>query len=264
MSLMGRTLDGEVAYITGASSGIGAACALRLAELGASVVLGARRADRLEEVAAACRERAKDANGARVLALPLDVNDDGSVDAFLAEAETQVGPCTILVNNAGGAKGTGRVGEAKLEDWDWMLDTNVRSLFRLTHKVLPGMLARGRGDIVMVASVAGLEPYPGGSVYCAAKAAVHAFSSALRQETLGKDIRVITLDPGLVETEFSLVRLGDAEKAKKVYEGLTPLSADDVADCAAFALTRPRHMCVDHMLVLATAQAGTRAIHRQA
>lgn len=260
MSLMGRRLEGEVAYITGASSGIGAACALRLVELGASVVLGARRQERLAEVAAACRERAP---SARVLALPLDVNDDASVDAFLAEGEKQLGAPTILVNNAGGAKGTGRVGEARLEDWDWMLDTNVRSLFRLTHKVLPGMLAQNRGDILMVASVAGLEPYPGGSVYCAAKAAVHAFSSALRQEVLGKDIRVITLDPGLVETEFSLVRLGDAEKAKKVYEGLTPLSADDVADCAAFALTRPRHMCLDHMLVLATAQAGTRAIHRE-
>lgn len=260
MSLMGRRLDGEVAYITGASSGIGAACALRLVEHGASVVLGARREDRLAEVAAACRERA---DGAKVVALPLDVNDDASVDAFLTTGKQRAGDCTILVNNAGGAKGTGKVADADLADWDWMLDTNVRSLFRLTHKVLPGMIERDHGDVVMVASVAGIEPYPGGSVYCAAKAAVQAFSSALRQEVLGRNIRVITLDPGLVETEFSVVRLGDVERAKKVYEGVTPLTADDVADCAAFALTRPRHMCLDRMLILATAQAGTRAIHRR-
>lgn len=260
MSLAGRRLDGEVAYITGASSGIGAACALRLVEHGASVVLGARRQGRLAEVARACKERA---DGATVVALPLDVNDDASVDAFLAEGQRQAGSCTILVNNAGGSKGVGHVIDADPDDWDWTLDTNVRSLFRITQKVARGMVARDHGDIVMVASVAGVEPYAGGNVYSAAKAAVQAFATSLRLELLGKDIRVITLDPGLVETEFSLVRLGDVAKAKKVYEGLTPMTAEDVADCAAFALTRPRRMCVDRMLILATDQAGTRAIHRR-
>jgi NADP-dependent 3-hydroxy acid dehydrogenase YdfG len=194
--------------------------------------------------------------------LPLDVNDDDSVVRYMSEAERRVGPCDILINNAGGAKGTGRVVDADISDWSWMIDTNATSLFRLTQKIVGQMQQRGGGDIVMVASVAGIEPYPGGSVYCAVKAAVQAFARALRQEVLGQNIRVMTLDPGLVETEFSLVRLGDAEKAAKVYEGLTPLQADDVADCAVFAVTRPRHVCLDHLLVLATAQAGTRAIHR--
>lgn len=261
MSLQGESLRGRVAYVTGASSGIGAATALRLVEHGADVVLGARRLDLLEEVAQRCRAAAG-VGGARVAALSLDVNDEESVDHFLRTAEQSVGPCDVLVNNAGGAKGTGRVIDAEPSDWSWMIDTNATSLFRLTQKVVRQMQERGGGDVVMVASVAGLEPYPGGSVYCAVKAAVQAFAKALRQEVLGKNIRVVTLDPGLVETEFSLVRLGDPEKARQVYEGLTPLQADDVADCAVFAVTRPRHVCLDHLLVLATAQAGTRAIHR--
>lgn len=261
MSLEGESLRGRVAYVTGASSGIGAATALRLVEHGADVVLGARRLERLEDVAERCRAAAKE-HDAGVIALSLDVNDEASVDQFLLEAGRRAGPCDVLVNNAGGARGTGRVVDAELSDWSWMIDTNATSLFRMTQKVVRQMQERGGGDVVMVASVAGLEPYPGGSVYCAVKAAVHAFAKALRQEVLGHNIRVVTLDPGLVETEFSLVRLGDPEKARKVYEGLTPLQADDVADCAVFAVTRPRHVCLDHLLVLATAQAGTRAIHR--
>lgn len=251
---------GQTAYITGASSGIGAALAEKLGEAGAAVVLGARRLDRLQEV----REKiCRSSPHARVTLLPLDVNDAASVDAFLAEGAHLAGPPTIWVNNAGLALGNDPVEHADLTDWERMLDTNVRAVFRLTRQVLPGMLERGGGDIVMIASVAGVEPYAGGSVYCATKAALHAFSNALRQETLGRNLRVLTFDPGLVETEFSEVRFkGDAQRAKNPYSGISPLTAEDVAECVVFALTRPRHVSLDRMLILATAQAGTRLVHR--
>lgn len=260
MSLIGEKLFDHVAYVTGASSGIGAACARRLAEHGASVVLGARRTDRLAEVADDVKTLAP---SVQVCALPLDVNDDASVDAFLKDAEAKVGPCDILINNAGLAAGKDPVVDADVADWDRMLSTNVRSLFVLTKKVLRGMLDRGHGDLVNIASMAGVEPYPGGSVYCASKAAVQAFAESLRHEVLGKNIRVMTMDPGMADTEFSLVRLGSEEAAKDAYKGLIPLSGDDVADCVVFALSRPRHMSLDRMYICATAQAGTRNIHRE-
>jgi NADP-dependent 3-hydroxy acid dehydrogenase YdfG len=252
-------LDGWTAYITGASAGIGAACAERIAGLGARVVIGARRKEKLDAV----RARVEELHQTEVVALPLDVNDPQSVQRFLEEGERQAGPCDILVNNAGGAKGVGLVEDADLEDWQWMVDTNATALFRITRMVLPGMIERGRGDIVNIASIAGVAPYAKGSVYCAVKAAVQAFSESMRQETLGKNIRVFCFDPGLVETEFSVVRLGDAEQAKAVYEGLEPLTGEDVADCVEFGLSRPRRMCLDRMQIMATAQAGTRAMHRR-
>ena len=262
MSLSGRSLAGEVAYVTGASSGIGAAIAVSLAELGAAVVLGARRVERLQDVEARIRARAPDA---RVATLPLDVVDHASVDAFLKGADVRAGPPTILVNNAGLARGAARVADADLEQWDEMIDVNVRAAFSVTRKVLPGMLERGRGDVVMIASVAGREPYAGGSVYSATKAAMKAFARSLRVEMLGQPIRVLVFDPGMVETEFSVVRWGgDVARAQKVYEGMRPLSADDVADCVAFAITRPLHMSVDEMLILAQDQAGTQQVHRRA
>lgn len=256
-----RPLHDEVAYITGASAGIGAAVALELCRAGAAVVLGARRQDKLEGVMA---QLEREVPGARVLALPLDVRAPASIDEWLFRGAS-LGPCSILVNNAGLAVGRHRVDEADEAAWDTMLDTNVRAVFSLTRKVLPGMRARGRGDIVMMASVAGLEPYAHGSVYCASKAALHAFSRSLRAEVLGEDIRVLTFDPGMVETEFSLVRNGgDAEAARKVYAGMRPLTAGDVAECVGFALTRPRHVSLDRMLILSTDQLGTQQVHRRA
>jgi 3-hydroxy acid dehydrogenase / malonic semialdehyde reductase len=261
MSLIGRSLENEVAYITGASSGIGAATAVALAELGATVVLGARRVERLQEVEARIAARAPQA---RTAILPLDVTDHASVDAFLKGADVRAGPPTILVDNAGIAKGNARVAEADLEQWDEMIDVNVRAAFAVARKVLPGMLERGRGDLVFMASVAGREPYAGGSVYSATKAALKAFARSLRVEMLGKPIRVLVMDPGMVETEFSAVRFGgDVARAKAVYAGMRPLSADDVADCVAFALTRPLHMSVDEMLILSADQTGTQQVHRR-
>lgn len=256
-----RRLDDDTAFITGASAGIGRATALKLAALGARVVLGARRKDRLDAVKAEVEAAVV---GARVSALAVDVTDRAAVSAWLAAGEQAQGPCSILVDNAGLALGRAHVKDLTEADQDTMLDVNVRAAFDLVRKVVPGMIARGRGDIVLMASVAGSEPYAGGSIYCASKAALQAFARALRAELLGHDIRVLTLDPGLVETEFSLVRnKGDADAAKKPYEGLTPLSADDIADCAAFALSRPRHMSLDRMLILAQAQLGTQAFARK-
>jgi NADP-dependent 3-hydroxy acid dehydrogenase YdfG len=261
MSLLGQRLDDKTAFITGASSGIGAAIAERLCQHGAQVVLGARRLDKLDEVVHRIK---KAVNGAKILALPLDVNDEESVDAWLERGAREMGPVDILVNNAGLAAGADPVVSAERRHWDAMLETNVRSVFLITQKVVTDMIERGGGDIAMIASVAGLSPYPGGSVYCASKAAVQAFAKSLRYETNDKNIRVLTFDPGMVETEFSVVRFdGDASKAEDVYQGVEPLTAGEVADCVAFGLTRPRHMCLDSMMIMATAQAGTRGVHRE-
>jgi NADP-dependent 3-hydroxy acid dehydrogenase YdfG len=255
---MNRRLNDDVAFITGASSGIGRAVAFALARAGAALVLGARRLERLDEVRA---DIEREVPRARVHVGAVDVTDEASLDRWLLSAPW---PCTILVPNAGLALGRARVDELDLNDADVVIDTNVRAVFAMTRKLLPGMLSRGRGDIVMMASVAGSEPYANGSVYCASKAALQAFARSLRAELLGKDIRVLTLDPGMVETDYSLVRMkGDAVAANKVYQGMRPLSADDVADCVTFALTRPRHMSIDRMLILATDQLGTQAVHRR-
>lgn len=246
-------MDGQeargTAVVTGASSGIGAATARRLAAEGFDVVLGARRLDRLEEIAATIGGRA----------LPLDVTDTASVDAFCAA----VPDCRVLVNNAGGALGLDPVETADEEAWRWMYDANVLGVLRVTRGLLPALLASGDGHIVTIGSIAAHEPYPGGAGYNAAKFGVRAVMGVLRQELLGRPVRITEIDPGMVETEFSVVRFGgDAERAARVYEGVTPLTADDVADCIAFAVTRPSHVNIDSMLVLARDQAGARQVFR--
>lgn len=254
-------LDGEVAFVTGASSGIGAAIAHHLASLGASLVLGARREDRLAEVAKAIMA---DHPKARVTTLTVDVRDRTSLARFVEDGEKAQGPCSILVNNAGLAAGADPFITASIDDHDQMIDTNLRAVVDLSRLVVPGMVERNRGDIVVIASVAGVDAYPGGSLYCATKAAVLKFAAVLRKELLGKDIRVLSFNPGLVQTEFALVRFkGDADKAKGPYRGMTPLSAHDVADCVAFALTRPRHVCLDEMLILATDQSSATTVFRR-
>jgi NADP-dependent 3-hydroxy acid dehydrogenase YdfG len=239
-----------VAVVTGASSGIGAATAHRLAKEGFSVVLGARRLDRLREVA--------DATGGR--ALELDVTDAGSVEGFVAA----IPECRVLVNNAGGAKGLDPVETSSDADWQWMFDTNVLGTVRMTRMLLPKLEASGDGHVVMIGSVAGIEAYPGGAGYNAAKFSVRALTQVLRLELLGRPIRITEVDPGMVETEFSVVRFnGDAGRAAKVYEGVDPLSADDVADCVAFAVTRPPHVNLDQIVITSRDQAMARTIHRR-
>lgn len=237
------------AVVTGASSGIGAATARALTADGWDVVVGARRLDRIEALAAEVGGRG----------LPLDVTDAASVAAFVAA----VPECRLLVNNAGGALGVTPVVEADEDEWRTMYETNVLGVVRMTKGLLGALEAGGDGHIVTIGSIAGHEPYPGGGGYNAAKFAVRSVMSVLRQELLGRPIRVSEIDPGMVETEFSLVRFGgDAGRAARVYEGVTPLTADDVAECVRWVASLPSHVNVDQMIVLARDQAGARHVHR--
>jgi NADP-dependent 3-hydroxy acid dehydrogenase YdfG len=238
------------AVVTGASSGIGAATARALHEAGYDLVIGARRLDRLRAVAGPL--------GARPL--PLDVTDADSVGAFCAE----VPDCRLLVNNAGGALGLEPIADADEDRWRSMYDANVLGVLRMTRALLPALVASGDGHVVTIGSIAGHEPYPGGAGYNAAKFAVRAVMAVLRQELLGQPVRVTEIDPGMVETEFSLVRFGgDAERAAAVYQGVEALTAGDVADCVAFAVTRPARVNIDSMVVLPRDQAGARQVHRR-
>lgn len=239
-----------VAVVTGASSGIGAATARRLVAEGFDVVVGARRLDRLREVA--------EPLGAR--AVELDVTSTTSVDAFCDEIEG----CSVLVNNAGGALGLDRFEDADEERWRTMYESNVLGSVRMTRALLPKLEASGDGRVVMVGSIAGWEPYEGGSGYNAAKFALRAATKALRYELLGRPVRVTSIDPGMVETEFSIVRFGgDEERAAKVYAGVEALTADDVADCIAFAVTRPSHVNIDTLIVTPRDQAGPGKVFRR-
>jgi len=255
-----RPLAGRVAVVTGASSGIGWATAMRLASLGAELVVGARRSERLAELCAAITNQGGVADG-----LPLDVADPSSAEAFVREVCARRGGLDILINNAGLARGFEPVVEASETDWREMIEANVMGLMRMTRLFLPNLLRRPRGDIVHVGSVAGLQPYARGAAYCASKAAVEAFVEALRLELLGTEVRQLVIEPGLVtDTEFSQVRFhGDRERAQAVYRGLVPLSAGDVADCIAFAVTRPAHVCIQRLLLMPTAQAAVTAVARR-
>lgn len=237
------------AIVTGASSGIGAATARQLAAAGFHVVLGARRLALVEEVA-------EEVGG---LALPLDVTDPSSVAAFVEAA----GPCRVLVNNAGGAKGLAPVAEADEDHWRWMWETNVLGTLRLTKALLPKLVESGDGHVVTVTSVAAQEVYDNGAGYTSAKHAQSALHRTLRGELLGQPVRFTEVLPGLVETEFSLVRFeGDEEKASRVYEGLQPLTAEDVADVIVFAVTRPSHVNLDQIVLKPRAQASATRTHR--
>ena len=247
-----KPLGGRIAVVTGASSGIGAATARLLAEHGASVVLGARRRDRLEQV----RESIA-ISGGEAACVPVDVADAASTQAFVAEVLARHGTLDILVNSAGLARGFEPVLENDEQDWREMIEANVMGLMRMTRAFLPALIARGGGDIVHVGSIAGLEAYAKGAAYCASKAAVESFVRALRLELVGSRIRQLLIEPGMVETEFSVVRFhGDQNRADAVYRGLVPLSAEDVAECILFALTRPAHVSVQTLLVTPTAQAS--------
>jgi NADP-dependent 3-hydroxy acid dehydrogenase YdfG len=238
------------AVVTGASSGIGMATARRLAAEGFEVVVGARREERLRSLA--------DELGGR--AIRLDVTDPASVERFCAA----VTECRVLVNAAGGAIGRDSVEDASDEDWLWMYDANVMGSLRMTRALLPALEANGGGHVVMLGSIAGYEPYVGGGGYNAAKFAVRAMTKVLRLELLGRPIRVTEIAPGLVKTEFSLVRFhGDERAAEAVYQGMTPLTPEDVAECIAFSVTRPSHVNIDTLVVLARDQSGAATVNRR-
>ena len=243
--------SGRTAVVTGASSGIGAATAERLAAEGYSVVLGARRLDRLTDLA----ER----SGGR--ALPLDVTDSASVSAFAAELDR----VDVLVNNAGGAFDAAPVAQADVDSWQRAFDVNVLGTLRMTKALLPALIASGAGTVVMVGSTAGLVSYEGGASYTTAKHGVHTMSETLRLELFDQPVRIIEIAPGMVRTEeFSLKRLGSSDKADAVYRGVRePLVAEDIADCIAWTITRPPHVNVDLMVVRPRAQAAQHKVHRE-
>lgn len=239
----------KTAVITGASSGIGEATAVRLAEEGFEVILGARRFDKLEEVARRCGGTA----------VALDVSNRASVQAF---AES-FGGVDVLVNNAGLASGLQAFDELEPERVEIMWDTNVMGLLRVTQALLSKLESEGGGHIVNLGSIAGFETYPGGGGYTATKHAVRALTKTMRIDLLGRPIRITEISPGMVETEFSVVRFdGDEDKAGKVYEGMIPLTGDDIADCIAWAVTRPPHVDIDEIVVRPIAQATATMVAR--
>ena len=243
----------RIAVVTGASSGIGAASTRQLARAGFHVVAGARRTDRLTPLA--------EEVGATTL--PLDVTDPASVDAFAAAVADRHGQVDLLVNNAGTALGLDPVADGRDQDWQTMLDTNVVGLLRVTRVFLPLLRAAPRAHIVNLGSIAGFEVYPGGAGYTASKHAVRAITDTLRLELNGEPIRITEIAPGMVETEFSLTRFaGDRSRADDVYAGVQPLTADDIADCIVWAVTRPPHVDIDVMVVRPVAQAASYKVAR--
>ncbi|HJM57016.1 MAG: NAD(P)-dependent oxidoreductase [Planctomycetes bacterium] len=244
-----KLTDNPLALVTGASAGIGAASARALHAAGAQVLLAARRTDRLQALA-------EELPGSETV--QLDVRDPSAVQAALADRAID-----IAVLNAGLARGAGPLQEGDPADWDEMLDTNVKGVLHCARAVLPGMLERGAGDMVLLGSVAGRQVYPGGNVYNASKFAVHALYQALRLDAGGRGVRFTTLDPGMVETEFAEVRYrGDKAQAKAVYEGMQPLTPEDVADALIYAVTRPAHVNVGEIVLWPTCQSSTRDVAR--
>jgi NADP-dependent 3-hydroxy acid dehydrogenase YdfG len=253
--------------ITGASSGFGAAAARAFGAQGSKLLLGARRIDRLEKVAAEARR----AGAPQAHFHVLDVSKTSSVEAFVAWArgkirnrQSAVCKLDVLVNNAGGAHGLDPVAEGKDDDWEAMMQTNVLGVLRMTRAVLPLMLNNPHSSIINIGSVAGHAAYEGGAAYCAAKAGELKITEALRLELNGTGVRVGTIDPGLAETEFSLVRFkGDVARAKKVYEGANPLTAEDVAEAVVWVASRPPHVNIDEIVIKPTDQAAIHKVYRR-
>jgi 3-hydroxy acid dehydrogenase / malonic semialdehyde reductase len=235
-------------FVTGASSGFGAAVARRFAATGARVIVSARRAERLKDLAAEF--------GDLVLPVTLDVRDRAAVAEVVGGLPAEFAEIDVLVNNAGLALGTEPAQSADLDDWDQMIDTNCKGLVHMTRVVLPGMVQRRRGHVINLGSVAGTYPYPGGNTYAGTKAFVHQFSIALRSDVHGTGVRVTCVEPGMADTEFSTVRFhGDRAKADAVYSGMQPMTADDIAESIFWAATMPAHVNVNVIELMATAQS---------
>ncbi|MGE0763497.1 MAG: SDR family NAD(P)-dependent oxidoreductase [Bdellovibrionales bacterium] len=244
--------------ITGASSGIGLACAEVLAREQKPVWLLARRGDRLKDLAAKFDKR-----DVEVKINVLDVRNPEAVSQFAAQEKTHLEQVETLINNAGLARGVAPIQSGRFEDWQEMIETNVMGLLRLTQLVLPKMCERKAGHIVNIGSVAGRWGYPGGNVYSASKSAVHMLSESMRLDLLGTGVRVSEILPGMVETEFSLVRLQDEARAKAIYSGLKPLSAEDVAQAVVWCMSRPAHVNIQEVVIYPTAQAAPGHVHRK-
>ncbi len=244
-------IDRQV-LITGATSGIGLACARAFAALGASLTLTGRRAERLESLA-------NDLTGS-ITVVPFDVTDRAATQAALQDLP----PPDVVVNNAGLASGLGPLHEGDFADWDAMLDTNVKGLLNVSRTVLPAMVQRGTGHVINIGSIAGHEVYPGGAVYCASKHATDALTKGMRQDLIGTGVKVSTVDPGMVETEFSIVRFGgDTDRASKVYEGVDALTAEDVAEAVVWIADRPAHVQIAEVIIFPAAQVSATGVHRR-
>ena len=242
-------------FVTGATSGFGAAAARRFAAAGARLVVCGRRAERLAQLQAEL--------AVPVHTLTLDVRDRAAVAAAIAGLPPEFAEIDVLVNNAGLAAGLDPAQRADLDDWDRMVDTNIKGLLYITRAVLPGMVGRGRGHVINIGSIAGHDVYPGGNVYCATKFAVNALSRGLRMDLVATPVRVSTVDPGMVETEFSLVRFhGESDRAAAVYKGIAALTGDDVADAVVYCASRPAHVTIAEMIVMPTSQASPMLAHR--
>jgi 3-hydroxy acid dehydrogenase / malonic semialdehyde reductase len=254
------SLENQIILITGASSGIGTACARIFAGAGAKLILAARRLERLQQLADTLIKEF----GIEIHLLQLDVRDRNAVEEAISTLPSAWSDIDILINNAGLSRGLDKLHEGSFQDWEDMIDTNVKGLLYVSRYVVPGMVSRDRGHVVNLGSIAGHQTYPGGNVYCATKAAVRAISEGLKQDLLGTQVRVTSVDPGMVETEFSNVRFhGDAERANKVYQGVKPLTADDVADVIFFCVTRSPHVNINEVVLMPVDQASATLVNRR-
>jgi 3-hydroxy acid dehydrogenase/malonic semialdehyde reductase len=253
-------LKGQIVLVTGASSGIGEATARAFAREGARLILAARRIARLEMLAA----ELKGACDTQSLCVQIDVGQHKTVATELEKLPEGWRDIDILVNNAGLSRGLVKLHEGGFHDWDEMIDTNIKGLLAVSRVVIPWMLGRNRGHIINIGSIAGHEVYPNGNVYCATKFAVRAISRGMKMDLHGTPIRVTSVDPGLAETEFSLVRFrGDKERAAQPYKGLKPLTGEDVAEAIVWCASRPEHVDVTEMVIMPTAQSSTTMVHRE-
>ena len=258
---MGKSLKDAVVFVTGASSGIGAATAKQFAKQGARLLLCARRVEQLR----AMERTLLEAGAAEAFSFDLDVRDRDEVEGTIATLPDAWGRIDVLVNNAGLSRGLTKLYEDEVENWEEMIDTNVKGLLYVTRAVVPGMVQRGRGHIINLGSIAGHIAYPGGHVYCGTKAAERLITDGLRIDLNGTPLRVTSIDPGMVETDFSNVRFrGDETRAAKVYEGVEPLSADDIADAIVWAATRPDHVMIQTVVLTPTAQANPYVLTKNA
>lgn len=256
---MGFELRRMCVLVTGASSGIGRECARAFAAQGSRLLLVARRSDRVDALAGEIQQQ----YGVKTLTSSLDVRDRSAVEGWLGGLPESWREIDILVNNAGLSRGIEPLQRGDIGDWEEMIDTNLKGLLYVTRCVLPGMVERGRGHVINIGSIAGHEVYPGGNVYCATKHAVTALNRGLAIDTLGTGVRVSSVDPGMVETEFSVVRFhGDQKRADGVYAGLDPLTPSDVAEAVVFCATRPPHANVREMILMPSAQAAAVHAHR--
>lgn len=251
--------NGTTVLITGASSGIGRACAKAFAASGARLILAARRKNRLHDLST----ELKTEHHTDCFLIELDVRDNKAVTQAFNRLPEEWHTIDVLVNNAGLSRGLDKIHEGKLDDWEEMIDTNVKGLLYVSKAVIPGMVQRQKGTIINIGSIAGHEVYPGGNVYCASKHAVDALTKGMRMDLVNTPVRVCTVDPGLVQTEFSEVRFrGDVERASTVYKGYTPLRPDDVADAVLYCAAAPAHVQIAELIILPTAQASTTLVHK--